>query len=266
MTTLAESVSISYKSSAVAWAAAHTKEVIIHPLRDAETALRDSQPDGPERRLTARRATLWWNLMTAQGYAQKFFVSENSIRWRLEGLWVQLGNLVADLPDWDTYASADLKTVISFRNKAGLNETVITDAEAAFTGNSSEIPTTDFETQFEEMFDLFVNDIWAAEGMRDWTRDELNRGPESAADLAVWDDIQADAGQFFLDAKRCCVRLANNFAEYEAGGPNEASFINKYTKGPSNRYSAVGGLYALDPSVLPANYRGRVENKNVTYR
>ncbi|MDJ0952482.1 MAG: hypothetical protein QNJ81_02265 [Acidimicrobiia bacterium] len=278
MTTLDESVNIAYRSSAVAYAAAKTKRIIAaDKLKEARVLKRQLLGSGTSREdpvfvQNEKRKVLWENLKVAQRYAMQFYVIDSAtiqgVKPRLEALWVQMGNSVATLEDWDTLANTDLKTVISFRSFQGnMNLQGVLDTEAVFTGNSSEIPTTDFETQFEEMFDLFVNDIYASEGMREWTRDELNRGPESAADLAVWDSINDDAGVFFANAVDCVVKNANLFAQFELGGPNEASYIARYTKGQGNRYNAVNGLFALDPSDLPSNqYRNRVENKKVTVR
>lgn len=277
MTTLDESVNIAYRSSAVAYAAAKTKRIIANDkLKEARVEkralLNSVGRDHPDFIQNDKRKTLWENLMVAQRYAMQFYVIDSAtikgVKPRLEALWLQMGNNLVDLDDWDARADTDLKTVVSFQNFNGpVNVGAVQDTEAVFTGNSGEIPTTNFELQFEEMFDLFVNDIYASEGMREWTRDELNRNPESAADLAVWDSINDDAGVFFANAVNCVIKNANLFAQFELGGPNEASYIARYTKGQSNRYNAEEGLFALDPADLPSNqYRNRVENKKVTVR
>ena len=266
MTTLKQSVRVAYKSSAVAYAAAKTKERISR-LEKEESEKRMNEREPTKRGRINARLALWHNYYSAQGYAMDFFSEdEASIRVRLENLWVQMGNTLADLPDWDRFANADLKTVVTFRNLSGLSISTIRTVERNFTGNSSEIPNTTFEAKFEEMFDLFVNDIWAAEGMRRWTQEELVRGPESASDLATWDSINNDAGKFFKDAKRCCVRMANNFRQYERGRPNETEFKSRYTHRSGNRYNAVQGLWALDAGDLTPEYLLKVENKRVTYR
>lgn len=266
MTTLKQSVRVAYRSSAVAHAAAETKERVarVQKVR-AEDRMKVLGP-GRQRVMTNKRLALWHNYYTAQGVATYFFASEKGVKFRLERLWVQMGHNVADLPNWDDFAHRDLKTVIAFRNLNGLQLSEIRAVERAFAGNSHEIPTGDFEEQFEEMLDLFVNDIWAAEGMRRWTKNELNRTPEPQADLDDWDDISNTAGKFFRDAKRCCVRLANNFRQYQTDTPDEALYLDRYTHRAGNRYNAVQGLWALDAGDLAPAYLQKVENKRVTYR
>lgn len=266
MTTLKQSVRIAYKSAAVAHAAAETKERIAgaEKLR-AETLMKSLAP-GAQRVRTNKRLTLWHNYYCAQGEALNFFGSPEGVRRRLEALWVQMGHKVADLPNWNDFAHRDLKTVVAFDSLAGLQITQIRAVERAFTGNSHEIPTANFEDQFEEMLDLFVNDIWAAEGMRRWTRDALKKAGEPQADLDEWSLIQTTAGQFFRGAKRCCVKLANNFRQYQTDTPDEDLYNDRYTHRAANRYRAVEGLWAIDAGDLLPAYLAHVENKRVTYR
>ncbi len=272
MISLRQAVRISYKSSAVCFAAAKTKADIARVQRHRAERRLFELPNGPARQRTNARKSLWGNYFVAQGAEQEFYTNESSdpnvlgVKPRLEALWVQLGNNISDLPDWNEFSRRDLKTVIAFRNFNGLQLSVVRDVERNFSGNSHEIPTTNFETQFEEMLDLFINDIWAAEGMRRWTRSQVNRTPETQANLDAWDAVNDGAGQFFRNARRCCVRLGNNFRQYERGGPDEDGYRNKYTYRDANRYRAVNGLFALDAGDLAPNYLQRVENKRVTYR
>ena len=275
MTTLAETVELVYRSVAAGQAATGTKAAIAKAKKDETDDERKSFPPGDAQLDAEWRWARWCNLETALNAAVKFCTTRSSLdsslggaRRRLETLWKQLGNNVADLPDWDRIAAADLKTTVSFRNFAGLQLSVVETAQTNFTGNSSEIPTTDFPTQYEEMLDLFTQDLWGAEGFRLTANDDLTRAPEAAADLALWDSFVADAGTFFDESRYCAVRLANHFYSWEnnKGPGQETAYKAKYVFNPSNRYNAVNGLFALNPNDLPPQYRARVENKLVKYR
>lgn len=266
MTTLAQSVRIAYRSSAIACSAHRTKELIARKKREEADKQVRNMKNGPERQEANRRLSLWSNYFTAQGFAVKFFRFPTGIKSRLEGLWVQMGRDIADLPDWNGLASRDLKTVVAFKDLVGLELSEIRRVERNFVGNSAEIPTNTFEEQFEELMDLFVNDIWAAEGMRRWTRDELVRGPEKPKDLKEWDFISGTAGEFFENAMHCCKKIATNFRQYERGDDGGDTYKNKYIYQTGNHYNAVEGLWSIDAGDLKPAYRKKVENKRVTYR
>ena len=275
MITLKEAISIAYKSSAVAYAAANTKERIARERRDSIKAamkLIGDRNTAYFRRLE-KRHTLWFNYYTAQGYAKKFFTYENDgpirgVKPYLEDLWVKMGFLLSELPDWDKYADRELKTVAAFSRMSKARRRRIDEAEENFAGNAHEITTTDFESQFEEMLDLFVNDIWAAEGMRIWTKEQLDRTAELPEHLEMWDHVSDSAGEFFQNAStRCCVKLANHFHQYQNDdAANEDNCKIKYRYKNSNRYRAIQGLFALDTESLPAGDKSRREHKRVRYR
>lgn len=262
MATLDEVIEIAYRSSANAYAAANAKWEISNTARLAARDARDAQvPDSAAWREEEARMALWNNLHAALAYARRFYERETiGVKDRLEALY---GG--SSLASWSTLREADLKTVVSFVTSGGVNWATVETAQSNFTGNTSEIPTTPWLDQFEEMFNLFINDIWASEGMREYCNDELDRVPVSVGDLADWDSIVSDAGDFFANARRCCVRIANNLAQVELGGPNEVAYIAKYTYGPSNAYKALNGLWGCDADDLPISYAAKLENKIVTW-
>ncbi len=265
---LTQAIRIAYKSAAVAYASCRTRHDISQQIAAKTKVEKYRLPHGPDRVRCEVRQALWENYAAAQSYALAFCdKSKIGAKTRLTGLWVQIGNDVADLPDWDAIASKDLKAVASFKSMSNARRRRIQKLEREFAGNSDQIPTSDFETQFEEMLDLFAHDLWAAEGMRMSVDEALDRAAEGAADLAEWDSIMDGSRQFFEAAmERCCAKAAVMFRQYLTGDPQEAATKNKYKKKVSNRYKAVDGLFALDLSKLSTADQQRAETKRVKYR
>ncbi len=268
MTTLAESIAVAYRSAAVVYAACNTRFVIAWQRSAAAQVERDRMPDSAERDVAEKRYVLWVNYATAQNYAMKFCQhNEMSVKNRFERLWSDMGNDLADLPDWAAIAAKDLMTVVAFGNMSAARLRRARKAERDFRGNGHKIVTSDFSTDFEEMFDLFAHDLWAAEGMRIWTDSSLDRAPEGASHLAEWDSIMVGSHQYMTDAmKRCCFKAALMFGQYRGDPRDDEGKRSKFQYKAANRYRAVQGLFALDLDDLSAADRSRAEIKRVRYR
>ncbi len=265
---LDEALSIGYRSCAVAVAAGKTRQRILQ--RAAFRADREMKrlENEEEKTQANKRLALWNTLFTAQNYMVSAFTYNSDelkgFKLLVEELWLHIGNDVANLPNWNR--TQKLKGVVSFANFRSLKMPEIRDMEKSFTGNRHEIPDDSFDTQFEALFDLLVNDLWKVLGMSRWCDKRLDKTGLDAETLAKWDHIITNARIMIRDAAKCHHKIGNMLQCYQLDTPDEAKFEDKYKQKASKRYKCVQGLFALDPAILPANYSSRMEENLVGYR
>ncbi len=268
MTTLAEAITIAYRSAAAVNSACSTRYEICRARSAIAEVERDRLPDSPERDMAERRYVLWVNYTTAQSYAMKFCkTNEASVKNRFEALWLDMGNALSDLPDWEAIEAKDLITVVAFNNMNAARLRRARRAEQNFRGNLHKIVNSDFSSNFEQMFDLFAHDLWAAEGMRIAADQNLDRVPEAASHLAEWDSIMQGSHEYMTEAmKRCCFKAALMFGQYKGDPRDDEGKRSKFRYKTANRYQAVEGLFALDLDDLSTADRNRAEVGRIRYR
>lgn len=263
MISITQAIRIGYRSCAVATAAGRVRQERMRKgIRRTEQRMEEAT--GAAKARTNQRLALWHNMFTAQNYVVKCFVydteSLKGFKPRLEALWEHVGNNPADLPNWMRPTHHPLKGAVTFENFNTLSMNQLRTWEDEFTGNDDEIPSGDFNAEFEALFDLLVNDLWKVLGMSRWCDSELNRTPLDAETLALWDGIITDASNMIhTTAAKCHGKIANMLLVYQTDTPDETGCNEKYAQDAVRVYNCAQGLFAVDDSQLLPKYLNRME-------
>ena len=276
-----QALRISYRSCAIAFAAAKTKHDIANARRNKLRAeIAQNVEDGVEtKRKRQRLYNGWRNLCVALDHAMKLYSTgrfgpETSLKIRLENLWVDRGLNLSNLPDYDTLSQLGLARLTTFDTDVPTN-TNFNDWAAAFTDNTGTLfnATDPPRKQFIDVFDTAVEDLWREEAWRRWVRKEMNENQLTPSQLAEWDDIITKTRDYFVLSNRCMYTIADimDLHDDEASN-NHPARVDQYRWKPTgpakNSLEALGGLFAANRPNLPTtpiNFRNQVEVFDVLF-
>ena len=279
---LSRAVEIAYRGAGIGYALASTKHDLALAERNQTRIDRNDEPKGTPAKVDLNwYYHFWWNMAVACRYAMDYFgpgLSNDqslSLRYRLEGLYTDLGNNVVDLPDWNYFSGLDIAVALTFTEVPPASYET---NQSSFTANGDEVynPLQPIRQRSETFLDALTEDLWKEEAMRRWLDSEVIRTGESPGDLAEWDSIQSGSGDFFGWSNRCEVRMVDQLkgqANPGIGPPDHAASVAKWQykdTGPPpqrNDLIAAGGLYALNTSQVSGVWNSRLESlpANVRY-
>ena len=273
-----QALRVSYRSCAIAFAAANARLTIANNRRNNLRAeIEANEDNGVEtRRRRLRLYAGWRNLCVALEHATQLYSTgrqgpENSLKLRLEALWVDRGNLLANLPDYDTLSQLQIARMTTFDTDTASNSQFNSWADS-FTDNMDTLfdDADPPRRQFLDVFDTSVEDLWREEGWRRYVRDEINRSQLTPSQRNEWDDIIDKTGQYFVLSNRCMYTIADIMDLHDDESVNNhparvAQYVWKPSGPDRNDLIALGGLYACNRQQIPPLWRGRIERFDVLF-
>ena len=221
----------------------------------------------------------WQNLAVKLDYAMRLYdergragpPEETSLKLRLEALWVARGNLISNLPDYDTLSQAQVARTTTFDTQAPTN-TQFNNWAGSFTDNTNTLFDAQDppRRQFIDIFDTAVEDLWREEGWRRYVDSEVNRSQFTVPQRNDWDDIIQKTRDYFVSSNRCMYVIADIMDLHDnPASNNHPARVDQYQWKPSgpgkNDLLSLGGLFLANRNALPPTWGGRVERFDVLF-